>query len=280
MAVKSDYDRESVDCCLSHLIELFTILGEFRGHLVLVGGWVPYFLCNNPDEEHTGSMDIDLALEFDAITEDTYQTILAALNRHGFVQGKQPFIYVKQAVTEAGIPFTVEVDLLAGEYGGTARVHRHQRAQDVQARKVRGVDLVFQDPVLKLVHGRLPDGAVNEVTVRIAGVVPFLVMKGMSIWARKEQKDAYDIYYIISHYPSGLDGLVKAFEPYKHYGLVKEGLGKIKSKFGGPENIGPVWVAEFMEIEDAEEIARVRRDAYEKASYLLDRLEISEYKGE
>ena len=40
MAVKSDYDRESVDCCLSHLIELFTILGEFRGHLVVVGGWV------------------------------------------------------------------------------------------------------------------------------------------------------------------------------------------------------------------------------------------------
>jgi len=35
-----------------------------------------------------------------------------------------------------------------------------------------------------------------------------------------------------------------------------------------------------MEIEDAEEIARVRRDAYEKVSYLLDRLEISEYKGE
>lgn len=280
MAVKSDYDRESVDCCLSHLIELFTILGEFRGHLVVVGGWVPYFLCNNPDEEHTGSMDIDLALEFDAITEDTYQTILATLNRHGFVQGKQPFIYVKQAMIEAGMPFTVEVDLLAGEYGGTARVHRHQRAQDVQARKARGVDLVFQEPVLKLVRGRLPDGAVNEVTVRIAGVVPFIVMKGMSIWARKEQKDAYDIYYIISHYPSGLDGLVKAFEPYKHHGLVKEGLGKIKNKFGGPENIGPVWVAEFMEIEDAEEIARVRRDAYEKVSYLLDRLEISEYKGE
>ena len=32
MAVKGDYDQESVACCLSHLIELFTILGELKGH--------------------------------------------------------------------------------------------------------------------------------------------------------------------------------------------------------------------------------------------------------
>lgn len=280
MAVKSDYDRVSVDCCLSHLIELFTILGEFRGHIVIVGGWVPYFLCNNPEEEHTGSMDIDLALDFDAITDDTYETILAALKHHGFVQGKQPFIYVKQAVTEAGIPFTVEVDLLAGEYGGTTIGHRHQRVQDIKARKIRGADLVFQEPVLKLVRGRMPDGALNEVTVRIAGVAPFLVMKGMAIWTREDQKDAYDIHYVIDNYSSGLDGLVEAFEPYTHYRLVREGLGKIRSKFASPEHTGPAWVAQFMEIEDAEEVARIRRDAYEKVSYLLDQLEISEYEGE
>ena len=280
MAVRSDYDRGSVDCCLSHLFELFTMLGEFRKHVAIVGGWVPYFLCNNPDEEHTGSMDIDLALEFDAITDDTYETILSTLNRHGFVQGEQPFIFVKDAVTEAGIPFKVEVDLLAGEYGGTAKGRRHQRVQDVKARKVRGADLVFREAVLKTIRGRLPDGAVNEVTVRVAGVVPFLVMKGMTIWTRKDPKDAYDIYYVVNNYPSGLDGLVKAFELYRHHRLVREGLGKIRSKFVSPENIGPAWVAEFMEITDAEEVGRVSRDTYEKVSYLLDRLGISEYTGE
>jgi hypothetical protein len=280
MAVKTDYDQDSVDCCLSHLIQLFTILGEFREHIAIVGGWVPYFLCNNPNEKHTGSVDIDLVLEFDAITDDTYDRILAVLSRHGFVQGKQPFIYAKEAVTDFGVPFEVEVDLLAGEYGGTSEVHRHQRVQDVRARKVRGADLVFRQAVLKTVRGRLPDGALNEVIIKVAGVVPFLVMKGMTIWTRKSQKDAYDICYAVSNYPSGLDSLVKDFEPYKRHGLVTEGLGKIRSKFLSPEHIGPAWVADFMEVEDPDEIARVRRDAYEKVSRLLDQLEIGQYEGQ
>ena len=64
------------------------------------------------------------------------------------------------------------------------------------------------------------------------------------------------------------------------HGLVIEGLGKIRGKFLSPEHVSPVWVTEFMEIDDDEEIARVRRDAYEKVCYLLDRLEIGQYEGE
>lgn len=279
MAVKSDYDQESVACCLSNLIDLFTILGEFREHIAIVGGWVPYFICSS-DEQHTGSMDIDLVLEFDAISDNTYETILNALKRHGFIQGKQPFIFLKETMTESGIPFKIQIDLLAGEYGGTTGSHRHQTAQDIRARKVRGADLVFQEAVLKTVQGRLPEGSINEVTIKVAGVVPFLVMKGMAIWTRRDQKDAYDIYFIIDHYPAGLDGIVQAFESFKNHGLVIEGLGKIRSKFLSPEHVGPVWVADFLEMNNDEEIARIRRDAYEKVSYVLDHLGIREYEGE
>ena len=279
MAVRGDYDQESVACCLSHLIELFTILGELKDHVALVGGWVPYFLCGS-HELHTGSLDIDLALEFEAIGDDTYDTILSSLKRHGFVQGQQRFRFVKETRTESGTRLEIPVDLLAGEYGGTGRKHRHQRVQDTRARKARGADLVFQHAVVKTVSGRLPDGAINEVTVKVAGVLPFLVMKGMAIWSRKDQKDAYDIYFVISNYPSGLDGIVQTFEPYKNHGLVLEGLGKIRAKFLSPEHVGPVWVTEFMEIDGDEDIARVRRDAYEKVCYLLDRLEIGQYVGE
>lgn len=52
----------------SVLLELMTILGAYRDALVLVGGWVPYFLIENHkrpgDEfEHVGSIDIDLAVD-------------------------------------------------------------------------------------------------------------------------------------------------------------------------------------------------------------------------
>lgn len=280
MAVRDDYDKNSVDCCLSHLVEVFTILGEFRKHIALVGGWVPFLLYNNPEDQHCGSMDIDLALEFDAITEEAYETILTLLQRNGFVQGTQPFIFIKETATEAGIPFRVEVDLLAGEYGGTPTGHRHQDVQDIKARKVRGADLVFKDTVVKMLEGRLPGGAINEVAVKIAGAVPFLVMKGMALWTRKELKDAYDIYYVVNNYPGGIDALVKAFEPYRQHGLVIEGLGKLRAKFTSPEHVGPVWVADFQVIRDPEETERVRRDAFEKISTFLDRLGISKFEGE
>jgi len=280
MAVRDDYDSNSVDCCLSHLIEVFTILGEFRKHIVLVGGWVPFLLYNNPEDQHCGSMDIDLALEFDAITDETYETILNLLQQNGFTQGAQPFIFTKEVTTEAGIPFKVEIDLLAGEYGGTSIGHRHQEVQDIKARKARGADLVFKDTVVKTLEGRLPDGGINEIAVRIAGAVPFLVMKGMALWTRKELKDAYDIYYVVNNYPGGIDDLVKAFEPYIEHGLVIEGLGKIRAKFMSPEHVGPVWVADFQVIRDPEEVERIKRDAYEKISRFLDKLGISKYEEE
>jgi len=43
MVIKYDYSKKEVDACLSVLIELMTILGEFRDNIVLVGGWIPYF---------------------------------------------------------------------------------------------------------------------------------------------------------------------------------------------------------------------------------------------
>jgi len=165
--------------------------------------------------------------------------------------------------------------LLAGEYGGTSASHRHQSIQDVKARKVRGADLVFGDTVIKTIQGRMPDGAMNEVSIKIAGAVPFLVMKGMALGTRMELKDAYDIFYVVDNYPGGIDSLVEPFMPYRQHGLVIEGLGVIRSKFTSVEHVGPVWAAQFQAITDKEEAARVQRDAYEKVSRFLDKLDIS-----
>jgi hypothetical protein len=125
----------------------------------------------------------------------------------------------------------------------------------------------------------MPGGAINDVNIRVAGAVPFLVMKGMALWTREERKDAYDIYYLVSNYPGGIDGLAKAFEPYQKHVMVREGLSKIRSKFLNPEYIGPVWAAEFQAVQDPERNEQIKRDAFEKISRFLDRLGIEQYKG-
>ncbi len=39
MVTRHDYGKSEVNACLSVLVELMTILGEFRDSIVLVGGW-------------------------------------------------------------------------------------------------------------------------------------------------------------------------------------------------------------------------------------------------
>lgn len=274
MVTKHDYAKSEVDACLSALVELMTVLGEFREHTVLTGGWIPYFLLKESQQEHVGSLDIDVALDFQKISDDSYHTILQALKNRGYKQGNQPFIFYRTITAEDGRNITVEIDLLADEYGGTGKSHRTQSVQDVRARKARGCDLVFSHNRLLAVSGKMPDGSQNEVTVKIADIVPFIVMKGMSMWERYKEKDAYDVYFTILHYPGGIEELAKVFEPFKRNKLVLEGLGKIKAKFEDIDAPGPIWVINFLDTDDDEESERIKRDAYERVNAFLNSLNV------
>jgi hypothetical protein len=166
----------------------------------------------------------------------------------------------------------VQVDLLAGEYGGTGKSRRHQRIQDVTPRKARGCDLAFEMNCEIRIEGILPGGGKDSVTVRVAGIVPFIVMKAMALADRVKEKDAWDICFCVTHFPGGLDALADAFRPRLSNRLVDEGLNKIKEKFASPEHVGPTWVANFEEIDDAEARSYRKRDAYERVAALLARL--------
>lgn len=274
MVTRLDYRPNEVEACLSVMVELMTLLGEFREHIVLIGGWVPYFLLDEKRQEHTGSLDIDLALDFKNISTESYKTILQLMQKRGYKEGEQPFIFYRTIEYGAGSTVTVEIDLLAGEYGGTTKTHRTQRVQDIKARKTRGCDLVFQNNFSIKLFGKMPDGAENEIFIKVANVVPFLVMKGMAMWERYKEKHAYDIYFTVLHYPGGIEELAKQFKPFTSNKLVREGLGKIRKKFESVNAPGPTWVANFEEVEDVEEKERIKRDAFERVNALLDALGI------
>ncbi|MCK4297617.1 MAG: hypothetical protein KAX28_13290 [Candidatus Marinimicrobia bacterium] len=278
MVTRQDYTQEAVDGCLSVMVEIMTILGEFRDYIVLVGGWVPYFLLPEKKEDHTGSMDIDLALDHEHITDDSYRTILQLLDRHGYKESeKQPFIFFKEIQIDDARPLTVEIDFLSAEYGGTSNEHRTQNVQGIRARKARGSDLAFSDYSKIKVSARMPDGAVNEVSIKVSNVVPFIVMKGMALWKSPKEKHPYDIYFIISNYTGGLDSIVKTFKPYLGNKLVLEGLGKIKKKFETPGSIGPTWIANFESHLSEEDKDLLRRDAFERVKAFLDQLNIEAF---
>jgi len=273
MVTRRDYSEEAVEAARSVMIELIHLLGEYRDEIVLIGGWVPDLLFPEADPPHTGSMDIDLALDHRQIDDSGYKTICQLLESRGYVQGEQPYKYFRSVQT-GGEKVEVEVDLLAGEYEGTGKSRRHQRVQDIKARKARGSDLAF-DMYLEIeISGTLPGGGKDKVSVRIASIVPFLVMKGMALHDRIKEKDAWDVYHCLRSFPGGRDALVEEFQPHMTNKLVREGLEKISSKFGSLEDVGPKWAADFDEIDDLDERDIRIRDAFERVDYLLRSLDV------
>lgn len=279
MVRQSDYPEAEVQACFSVLLELMTALGEFRQDAVVVGGNVPSLLIPDAKEKHPGTLDIDLALDFNQITDDTYKTIVERLTARGYYQKEhgQPSVFYRDIGDQLGNKTTVQIDLLAGEYGGTGKRHRHQRVQDAQARKARGTDLVFDSAVEVNLTGSLPSGAQNTVTIKVPSIGPFLVTKGMALWDRMKEKDAYDIYYCCRNYPGGLAALVAAIRPLVSNSLAREGLGKIKAKFATVDGIGPTWIVDFLETEDPEERARAQREAFELVNALMTSLGIEPF---
>jgi hypothetical protein len=279
MVSRSQYGEREVNACKAVLLELVHLLGEIKEEMVIIGGWTPTFILPGSDDPHVGSLDIDVALDFSKIPDDTYQTILKTFLKRGYTQDKeQPFRFFRKVKIEGADPINVEVDIMAGEYGGTGKGHRTQKVQDVRARKARGCDLAFDAAVTVTIEGNLPDGGKDTASFKVAGIVPFLVMKGMAMYERMKEKDAYDIYYCVEHFPGGLEGLAAEFKSFIKNKLVIEGLRKIRSKFASVEHIGPKWVADFLEVTEREDRDIIVRRAYEKINELLDLLYISAWK--
>ncbi|HEX2988954.1 MAG TPA: hypothetical protein VHS06_12405 [Chloroflexota bacterium] len=269
-----DYTAQAVEASRSVLLELCHLLGEYRDDIVVIGGWVPELLISRGDIHHVGSMDVDLALNHRNLQEAGYRTIQELLLFRGYRQGNQPFVF-HRLVRVGDHEVSVEVDLLAGEYQGTGSGHRTQKVLDVRARKARGADLAFEMVRNVEISGTLPGGGKDTADVRVAAIVPFLVMKGMALHDRMKEKDAWDIYFCLRYYPGGLDALVKEFQPHLDHGLVREGLSKIAEKFASPEHVGPRFVADFDGLDDPEERALRERDAYERVSLLLQQLKVA-----
>ena len=64
------------------------------------------------------------------------------------------------------------------------------------------------------------------------------------------------------------------FRLHLENGLVQEVLTKIAEKFASPEHVGPKHVADFDDIADPEERARLQRDAFERVNAFITRLKV------
>lgn len=247
------FENDEANISLSVLLELMSILRKYRNFIYLVGGWAPYFILKQFQKkedpfEHVGSIDIDFVIDFTKISEIQYAGIVELLEKRGYQARRDrlgkpiPFSFERTIQQMA-----LAIDFLAGEYGGTAKKHRHQKVQgELLARKARGADLLPEHHMMMQLDGSLPDGGHNRSELKMGNLVSILSMKGITIAERYKEKDAYDIYALIAHYKEGIGSCFEEISLFCKHSLVKEGMKNICEKFATEKSVGPLWASTFM----------------------------------
>ena len=271
--LKSSQDYNEGQKAAAHrvLVELVNLFNEYRDDIRIVGGWVPDLMF--PDEGHVGSVDVDVLINHIKLKDSGYLTMSKILLQNGYEEHPDKYFSFIKRVQVDGIDYDVDVDVLAGMYGGTQKKKRSQHVQGVKALKATGGNFAFEfDPQMIRVEAERPDGAFDVARVNVIAVVPYFVMKTAAM-GRGKAKDAYDLYFLVKHYHDGLDSLAKLFDDYRESKIILEMKEKLSEKFASPNHAGPTDVAAFLDLEDEEEIAFTKRDAYEQMQALLHRLD-------
>lgn len=263
-----DYSEGQKEAAHRILVELVNIFQEYEDDIRIVGGWVPDLMF--PGEGHIGSVDVDVLINHLALHDEGYQNMARILRGSGYREHPDKYFSFVKTVEVEGVPYDVDVDILAGMYGGTQPKKRSQHVQGVRALKATGGNFAFDFPPQKIhVEAKRPDGAVDTANVSVVAVVPYLIMKAAAM-GRGKAKDAYDIYFLLKHYRGGIMELAKEFQPSGNRKLVQEMKEKLSGKFASADHSGPKDVVDFLGLEDEEEIALVKRDAYEQVQAILN----------
>jgi hypothetical protein len=283
MAGLQDYSRQGTELALQLLLELVEHLKAYRDRIVLVGGWAPHFLLKDATskfaQQHIGSLDADLFLDFRAIQETAYETILEILERVGYSQRKDrqgkviPASFEKLVRSEGGGKFPMRVDFLAAEYGGTVPSHRHQKVQDLLAHKARGSDIAREQNYTHEISGQLPNRARVTVQLKVANEVAVFTMKGITMGQRTKPKDYYDLYMLVKYFREGPRSVAASVRPFLGNKLVCEAIAHVRRYFERFDSLGPKLIAEFFHPSDPEAWAVTQRDAFEQLQALLNEID-------
>lgn len=262
-----DYTEGQKEAAHRILIELINLFDEYKDDLRIVGGWVPDLMY--PDQEHIGSVDVDVLINHLTLQDSGYQSMQKILLKNGYKEHPEKyFSFIKDVEIDGG-NYTVDVDILAGMYGGTSMKKRSQHVQGMRALKATGGNFAFEFPPQEIkVEAKRPDGAIDVATINVIAVVPYLIMKTAAL-GRGKAKDAYDIYFIVKHYVGGISNLAKEFANVQERNLVKEMKEKLSDKFASEMHSGPKDVSDFMDLYDEEEIEMTKRDAFEQIQALI-----------
>ena len=250
----SDYTKENVELVRQTCLYVATKLGDLLDDLVVVGGLVPSLLI--PDESlpagedvHIGTIDLDLGLSLALLDTKRYEDLTLRLHRADFEPDKNEAgnpTFQRWKITPASdlkvtIDFMIPPSLEADKGGDLRHIEN-----DFAAVITPGLRLAFQDRQKVSLEGRTLLGEKANREIWVCGPGAFVVLKILAFDQRGENKDAYDLYFVIRNYGNGVDDVCKCFGPLLKEAETLKVLEILNRDFSEPDGVGPSRVARFL----------------------------------
>jgi hypothetical protein len=228
-----------------------TKLGDLMDDVVTVGGLVPSLLIEQNQaaagfSRHVGTMDLDLGLAFALIDEQRYEAVTRRLRRAGFEpdtneQGKITRQRWRISEPPVTVDFLIETNDAKEHAGKLMNIEG-----DFAAIIAPGLNLAFKDRQKVTLRGRTILDEEAERDVWVCGPGAFVVLKALAFHLRGENKDAYDLYYVVRNYGGRIADVTACLKPLLSNQTAEAALEYLRSDFSDHEAIGPRRVAQFL----------------------------------
>ncbi len=246
------YTSEQVELVRATCLYVATKLGDIMDELVVIGGLVPSLLIKQDElpegaDAHVGTMDLDVGLTLALLDEGRYKTLTERLRRAGFEQDvndegnptRQRWKIEK--LEKVTVDFLIQPSL-PEDKGGKLR----DIEPDFAAVIAPGLHLAFQDRERVPLEGKTIMGEQAKRNVWVAGPGAYVVLKSIAFRLRGENKDAYDLYYLVRNYGAGVEDVVRRLKPLLDDTSAQQAIEYLREDFQDHEGIGPHRVAEFI----------------------------------
>lgn len=248
----SEYKSEQVELVRATCLYVATKLGDLMNDVVVVGGLVPSLLIDQgtlPEgtSAHVGTMDLDVGLKLALLDEGRYRTLTERLRDAGFAQDQTEEGRPTRQRWRVTGPGSVTVDFLispslATDQGGKLR----DIEKDFAAIIAPGLKLAFQDRRRVRIDGKTIFGEKATREVWVCGPGAFVVLKALAFFGRGENKDAYDLYYLVRNFGAGVEDVAACLRPLLGDEEAQGAIQVLRDDFLDYEGVGPRRVAEFL----------------------------------
>jgi hypothetical protein len=230
-------------------LHLASILGDMLDNLVVVGGLVPSLLIDAGrvgGELHVGTTDLDVGLEIVLLDSGRYHTLAERLRGSEFEPDKtEEGNVVRQRWRHKGSTATIDF-LMPPAREGARGGSLQDLERDLAALVTPGLQLAFRDRKHVRMEGRTLHGEKLARDIPVCGVGAFVILKALAFHQRGENKDAYDLYYVLRYYGTTVEDVAARLRVLMSAPDAQRAISHLREDYADVDSTGPVRAAAFL----------------------------------